>query len=425
MNYLFVHQNFPGQYQHVVQHLASQPGNRVVFISHDTPLQMPGVERLTYQPFRAARPSTHHYLQELEQAVIYGQGVYEVCRRLKAEGFRPDIMIGHNGWGETLYMKDVWPDVPLLAYFEFFYHLTGADIGFDPSLPVSLNDGPRVRTKNAVNALGFDAADWGHSPTGWQWSLYPDYMRSRISVIHEGVDTTIVRPEPDAWLRLPSGLTLTRKDEVITYVARNLEPYRGFHVFMRALPEILKRRPKAHVLVVGGNEVSYGQAAPGGRTYRDILLEEVGAGIDRERVHFLGKVPYTSFLTLLRISSAHIYLTYPFVLSWSFLEAMAAGCLVIGSSTIPVEEVLRDRRNGLLVDFFDGAGLADRIDEVFEHPDRMQALRDQARRTAVETYDLRTVTLPRFLTLIADLIAGRTPAQGLLAAGKLAERTLA
>ncbi|TWA61054.1 glycosyltransferase involved in cell wall biosynthesis [Azospirillum brasilense] len=411
MNYLFVHQNFPGQYQHIVQHLAAQPGNRVVFISHESPASIPGVERVVYQPFRTAKSTTHHYIQELELAVVYGQSVYEVCRRLKAEGFRPDIMIGHNGWGETLYMKDVWPDVPLLAYFEFFYHLRGADIGFDPMIAVTENDGPRVRTKNVINTLGFEAADWGQTPTGWQWSLYPDYMRSRISVIHEGVDTTIVRPDADAWLRLPSGLTLTSKDEVITYVARNLEPYRGFHVFMRALPGILKRRPKAHVLIVGGDEVSYGQVSPDGRSYRDILMAELGSGIDRNRVHFLGKLPYGTYLSVLRVSSAHVYLTYPFVLSWSFLEAMAAGCLVIGSATIPVEEVLRDRQNGLLVDFFDGAALADRIDEVFEHPDRMQTLRDRARRTAVENYDLRTVTLPRHLALIDDLIAGRNPAE--------------
>ncbi|AWK90205.1 glycosyltransferase family 4 protein [Azospirillum thermophilum] len=409
MNYLFVHQNFPGQYQHIVQHLAAQPGNRVVFISQENPVQIPNVERVVYQPFRTPRPTTHHYIQELEQAVVFGQSVFEACRKLKNDGFRPDIMIGHNGWGETLYMKDVWPDVPLLAYFEFFYHLHGADIGFDPSLPVTPNDGPRVRTKNVINTLGFAAADWGQAPTRWQWSLYPDYMRARISVIHEGVDTAIVRPEPEAWIRLPNGTTLTPRDEVITYVARNLEPYRGFHVFMRALPGILKRRPRAQVLIVGGDEVSYGQQAPDGRSFREIMLEEVGRGIDRERVHFLGKVPYGTFLTLLRVSSAHIYLTYPFVLSWSFLEAMATGCLVIGSATAPVQEVIRDRENGLLVDFFDGAALADRIDEALSHPDRMQDIRERARRTVVENYDLHTVTLPRHMALMDDLVNGRTP----------------
>lgn len=409
MNYLFVHQSFPGQYQHVARHLAAQPGNRVVFVSQDGPNRMDGVERIVYRPHRAVNPAVHHYVHEMEQAVIWGQAVHEVCRGLKADGFRPDAMIGHNGWGETLFLKDVWPDVPLLAYFEFFYRAEGVDVGFDPSIPVGPNDRPRVRVKNAVNTLGFEAADWGHTPTRWQWSLYPDYMRDRISVIHEGVDTVAVSPDPTAWLRLGASLTLTARDEVITYVARNLEPYRGFHVFMRALPRILRRRPRAHVVIVGGDEVSYGQWAPGGRTFRDLLLEEVGDALDRERVHFLGQVPYATFLTVLRLSAVHVYLTFPFVLSWSFLEAMAAGCLVVGSATAPVEEILEDGRNGLLVDFFDGEGIARRIDEVLDHPDRMRSLRAEARRRVVEGYDLRTVTLPRHLALIDDLIAGRRP----------------
>ncbi|MFC5354293.1 glycosyltransferase family 4 protein [Azospirillum himalayense] len=405
-----MHQSFPGQYQHIVKHLAAQPGNRVVFLSHENQNRLDGVERIDYLPYRAPHPSTHHYVREAEQAVIFGQSVYELCLRLKRDGFRPDIMIGHNGWGETLFLKDVWPDVPLLAYFEFFYRFQGADVTFDPASPVTLNDAPRVRAKNLVNLLGLDAADWGQTPTRWQWSLYPEVARPRISVIHEGIDTTAVRPDPQAWIRLDDkNIVLSARDEVITYVARNLEPYRGFHIFMRALPEILRRRPKAHVLIVGGDEVSYGPAAPDGRTFRQIMLGEVGRSLDMSRVHFLGRVPYSIFVSVLQVSSAHVYLTYPFVLSWSFLEAMAAGCLLIGSATAPVQEVLKDRENGLLVDFFDTAALAGRIDEAFDHPDRMQALRDQARRTAVETYDLATVTLPRHLALIDDLIAGRTP----------------
>ena len=410
MNYLFIHQNFPGQYQHIAAYLAAQPGNRVVFLSHDSQNSIEGVERISYLPYRQPHPSTHHYIREVEQAVIFGQSLYERCLGLKKDGFRPDIMIGHNGWGETLYLKDVWPDVPLLGYFEFFYRFQGADIAFDPISPVTLDDAPRVRTKNIVNLLGLDAADWGQTPTRWQWSLYPEHARRRITVIHEGIDTDRVRPDPQAWVRLDGpNLTLTPNDEVITYVARNLEPYRGFHIFMRALPDILRRRPKAHVLIVGGDEVSYGSPAPDGQTYRQIMLNQVGHGLDLSRVHFLGRVPYHSFLSILQISSAHVYLTYPFVLSWSFLEAMAAGCLLIGSATAPVQEVLRDRENGLLVDFFDTAALAERIDEALDHPDRMRELREQARRTVVEGYDLRTVTMPRHLALIDDLIAGRTP----------------
>jgi len=410
MNYLFIHQSFPGQYQHLVIHLAAQPGNRVVFLSHENQNRIDKVERIEYLPYRTPHPSTHHYIREVEQAVIFGQSVYEQALRLKRDGFRPDIIVGHNGWGETLYLKDVWPDVPLLAYFEFFYRFLGADIGFDPDTPVTLNDAPRVRTKNTVNLLGLEAADWGQTPTRWQWSLYPEDARRRISVIHEGIDTAAVRPDPQAWVRLNHrNLSLSAKDEVITYVARNLEPYRGFHVFMRALPEILRRRPKAHVLLVGGDEVSYGPPAPEGHTFRQIMLNQVGRDLDLSRVHFLGRVPYDSFVNILQVSSVHVYLTYPFVLSWSFLEAMSAGCLIVGSATQPVEEVLKDRENGLLVDFFDQKGIADRIDEVLDHPDRMQDLRLRARETVVRNYDLRTVTLPRHLALIEDLIAGRTP----------------
>jgi len=411
MNYLFVHQHFPGQYQHLAGYLARVPGNRVVFISHDNVNRIEGVERVVYEPFRKPTPGIHHYLGDLESAVVYGQSVFQAAMGLKNSGFRPDIIIGHNGWGEILFLKDIWPDVPLLGYFEFFYRLRGADLGFDPDAPVSVDDGPRIALKNAVNLLGIEASDWGQTPTWWQWSLYPETAKTKISVIHEGIDTDVVRPDPEAWLTV-ADTRLTVRDEVITYVSRNLEPYRGFSVFMRALPEILRRRPRAHVLIIGGDDVSYGPPSPDGRSFRTIMMEEVGGGIDLARVHFLGKLPYELYLTALKISSAHVYLTFPFVLSWSFVEAMSAGCALIASNTRPVAELIRDGENGLLVDFFDIRAIADRIDEVLDQPDRTREMRERARRDAVENYDLRTVTLPRHLALIDDLIAGRKPLIG-------------
>ena len=413
MNYLFVHHNFPGQYQHVAQHLAAQPGNRVVFITQPNQNRLAGVETVTYEPFRGLTPGIHHYLADLEQGVLWGQAVLAACLRLKAQGFRPDIMIGHNGWGETLFLKSAWPDVPLLAYFEFFYRAEGADTGFDPELPATADDPPRLQVKNAVGLIGAEAADWGQTPTRWQQSLHPPHIRAKLSVIHEGVDSRIARPDPAAWLRIDRlERPLTRDDEVITYVARNLEPYRGFHRLMRALPEILRRRPRAQVLIVGGDEVSYGPPAPAGTTFRRMLMEEVGAGLDPRRVHFLGKVPHRTFLNILQISSVHLYLTYPFVLSWSCLEAMAAGCLVVGSDTAPVREVIRDGENGLLVDFFDARALCGRIDAVLDHPDRMAGLRAAARRTVLQSYDLHTVALPAYLELIDAVAAGAIPPAG-------------
>ncbi|ALG74719.1 glycosyl transferase family 1 [Azospirillum thiophilum] len=409
MRYLFIHQNSPGQYRHVVRHLASRPGNRVVFVTQNAAQPLPGVEMLTYQPFRQTTPGLHHYLLDLEAGVIAGQMVHELCLRLKREGFTPDLVIGHNGWGETLYIKDVWPDVPLLAYFEFFYRSRQADVGFDPAAPLRPNDGPRLRTKNVINLLGADAADWGQTPTAWQWSLYPPDIGRRISVIHEGVDTRTVTPDPQARLRLPCGRSLTAADEVVTYVARNLEPYRGFPEFMRALPGILRRRPAAQVVVIGGDEVSYGPPLAGAPCHRERLLAELGGRLDTGRVHFLGQVPYGTFLSALRVSSAHVYLTYPFVLSWSMLEAMAAGCTVVGSATPPVAEVVRDGENGRLVDFFDTAALTDAVVGVLGNADARAAFSAAARRTVVERYDLTTVTLPRYLDLLDTLRDGRVP----------------
>jgi glycosyltransferase involved in cell wall biosynthesis len=235
-------------------------------------------------------------------------------------------------------------------------------------------------------------------------------MRARISVIHEGVDTDIVRPNEKATFTLPdSNRVLTRRDEVVTYVARNLEPYRGFHVFMRSLPQLLRRRPQAQVVIVGGDEVSYGAPAPPRSTFREMMLQELGSDLDLSRVHFTGTLEYSAYLNLLQVSAAHVYLTYPFVLSWSFIEAMACGCLVIGSDTPPVLEVLRDGVNGLTVDFFDAGKLAERVAAALEQPRRMEKLRQAARNTAVQNFDLKWVLLPRWLKLFDDLMQGRRP----------------
>jgi len=285
------------------------------------------------------------------------------------------------------------------------------DVGFDPEFVSVFQDPSRLRVRNATNLLAFETADWGHSATRWQRSLYPPEMRSRISAIHEGVDTDIARPNPAATFKLPgSGPVLTRRNEVITFVARNLEPYRGFHTFMRALPQLLRRRKRAQVVIVGGDGVSYGAPPPPRLTFREMMLQELGDKLDITRVHFVGMLEYHDYLNLLQVSSVHVYLTYPFVLSWSFIEAMACGCLIVGSRTPPVLEVLQNGRNGLTVDFFAPKALANRIETALEHPQRMQALRDAARNTAVEHFDLKKVLLPRWNKLFADLINGRRPA---------------
>lgn len=314
-------------------------------------------------------------------------------------------MLGHNGWGEIWYLKDVYPNTPLIGYFEFFYRFLGADVGFDQNEPQIFDNAPRIRTKNLGNLLGLDASDIGQTPTQWQRSLYPEAYQSKLLVSHEGIDTGVVKPDPNARLNLPEfGIDLTRDNEVVTYVARNLEPYRGFPQFMRSLPSILEQRPHAHVVIIGGDEVSYGHRLPDGQTHKQLMLTELGASLDMKRVHFLGKVPYSVFLKILQISRVHVYLTFPFVLSWSMLEAMSAGCVVVGSKTAPVEEVIRDGSNGLLMDFFSPTAISERVVEVLAAGrDGYADIRQNARQTIVDEYDLKTICLPAQTSLLAQV----------------------
>lgn len=400
MNIIFVHQNMPGQFLHLMQYLAAN-GHNVIFITQRKGMNVPGVRTMVYQPDRAVSRQTHHYLRNAESAILYGQAVARVAMRLRHNRFKPDLIVGHSGWGEILFLKDIFPNVPLVGYFEYYYHVSKGDVGFSPDEPVTPDTAPRLRARNTVNLLSLDAADAGITPTRWQQSLYPEPYRERLHVLHEGVDTARIRPNPNASYQVPgTGITVKAGDEVLTYVGRNLEPHRGFPSFMRSLPAILRRRPQARVLIVGGDGVSYGAPPAEGGSWKDVMLKELGDSVDWSRVHFLGKVPYSHFTSILALSRAHVYLTYPFVLSWSMLEAMASGCVVIGSRTPPVEEVIRDGDNGLLVDFFSPEQIAERAVQVLADPQAFAQTRNRARQTIIERYDLHSICLPAQLSML-------------------------
>ncbi len=406
MKLLFVHQNCPGQFKHLAPHFAAAAGNEVVFITQPGKPDLAGVRKIEYSPARQPADSTHRYLRLTEEGVLNGQAVARVAMELKREGFQPDVIVAHVGWGEALYLKEVWADAKLIGYFEWYYHARGSDVGFLERQPPGLDTACRMRTRNSLHLMNLELADWGISPTRWQWQQHPDPYRQRISVIHDGLDTDRIKPDPKASGSVKKGLRFRAGDEVVTYVARNLEPYRGFPTFMRAAEIILKRRPKTHILVVGADGVSYGQRPGDGRCYREQLLQEVD--LDLERIHFLGRVEYEQFLRVLQLSAAHIYLTVPFVLSWSMLEAMAAGCLVIGSRTPPVEEVITDGQNGLLVDFFSPNEVADAVDRVLDHSDGMATLRRRARETILQRYSLENC-LQQQIELVEQLVRGVAP----------------
>ena len=412
MKVLFVHQNFPGQYKQIAAALADDPRNKVVAIGEKPNLgrlRHPRVTEIGYDPPRGATETTHHYVRNLENGVRRGQALTRVAIELRRKGFVPDIICCHPAWGEGLFLADIWPKSKRLYYFEFYYRTDGFDSSFDPEFPGSFDDTFRIRIKNAVNLFSLSIADWGMTPTQWQASSMPPEYRPRISVIHDGIDTDLVKPKSDITVTLPNGMRVSKSDEVITFVNRHLEPYRGFHTFMRTLPLILHRRKNAQVLIVGDDETGYGASAKGAKNHREKYMQEVGDKLDLSRVHFLGRIPYDSFVKMLQLSAVHVYLTYPFVLSWSMLEAMSAGCLVVGSRTPPVEELITHGHNGLLVDFFKPREIADMVDRVLNHPNRMQEMRDEARKTIVDSYDLKTICLPKHLQLIETLAAGKRP----------------
>lgn len=403
MRVLLIHQNFPGQFKHLGPALVAR-GDHVVAL---TPKVKERSEwrGITVEPYAIKRgngQNVHPWVMDLETKVIRAEACYQGAVALKQSGFEPDVILTHHGWGESLFLKDVWPNARMGLYCELYHQAGYPFVGFDPEFETGsqATDPMRLRLRNINNDMHFDIADAGLSPTQFQADTFPATFRDKISIIHDGIDTDLVCPNPKAALAVSPDLTLTRNDEVITFINRNLEPYRGYHIFMRALPRMLAERPKAQVVILGGEDVSYGARPPEGKTWKQIFIDEVRGSIsdaDWARVHFMGRVPYDTFLSMIQVSRVHVYLTYPFVLSWSLLESMSAGAAIVAGSTDPVTEVMDDGKTGLLVNFFDPDEIVDRVNEFMHDTALRQALGQAARREVIENYDLRRICLPRLL----------------------------
>ncbi len=407
MKILFVHPNMPGQYKHLARIMGANPDNKVVFITLPKPnIEIPGVHKVEYTVTREPDPGCHRYLLPTERAIYRGQEAWRVCKKLKDAGFTPDIIVGHFGWGEGLYLKDVWPNSPMLGFMEFYYSPYGSDVAFYDKKDPEPDDCARIRSKNMFHLMNLTQCEWGLTPTFFQLHQHPKEFYSKISVLHDGIDTEAVKPKPDASVTTPSGLTLTAKDEVVTYVSRNFEPYRGFNTFMKAAEIIQKERPNCHIVMVGGDGVSYGRKHPSGRPYFDVLMNEVK--LDKTRLHRFGLLPYSKMLDVMYISQAHVYLTVPFVLSWSMMESMAAGCLMVCSDTDPVREVMQHEHNGLLADFFSPEDVAKNVIRALKQQKDLAHLRTNARKTIVDRYALKKL-MPMHVSLVEDLAKGEIP----------------
>ena len=365
-------------------------------------------QHIQYQPQRGSSSTIHPWAQDIETKAIRAEACGTACQKLKEQGFIPDIICGHPGWGELLGIPYIWPQAPILMYQEFYYNANGYDCNFDPELQQhqnSFEDKTRVHFKNANSLLNLDHATWNVTPTQFQRGSFPQQFHSKIAVIHDGISDQ-ARPasnKTEISVDLKGGRQFTHRDTLVTFVNRNLEPYRGCHSFIRAIPLIQEKHPDAKIVIVGNTQgVSYGQKCPKGE-WKDVFLKEIKGHYNPDNVLFVGQIPYESFLNLLKLSGAHVYLTYPFVLSWSLLEAMSIGCPIVGSSTAPVTEAIEDRVHGLLVDFFDPQAIANSVSEFLSNGDLARALGQQAHLRAVDRYSLERC-LPRQLELI-DLVA--------------------
>lgn len=409
MRILFVHQNFPGQFLHLAPALAAR-GHEVLALTAETNQRASAVKVLRYRnpdPIGPDRRAGRMYAE----ACARGLRAARAARQMQEDlGFVPDVIVGHPGWGETLFLKEVWPEARLIVYAELMYRTTGLDTGFDPEFggnDLDARASTLARTAHLVQAMVL--ADAAISPTAFQAATFPPEFRAKIAICHDGVDSTRLTPDPAAQITV-DGRTFHAGDEVVTFVNRSLEPYRGYHIFMRALPAVLAARPNAHVLIIGAEGQSYGRAPPEG-SWKTRFLQEVGDRIDPARVHFMGRLPYADYIRVLQVGRVHAYLTYPFVLSWSMIEAMSLGAMVIGSDTGPVSEVIRDGENGRLVDFFDVAGWSRALIAALADPDAHAPLRTAARQTVLDHYALDR-TLPRLIALVegTDQIAELCPA---------------
>ena len=396
MRLLLVHQNFPGQFRQLAPHLESRGHELVAICSHQRPVALKG------RVFRYVEPEKLSGVPLGTQLWHDGQqrsaAVAKLAQSLAAGGWKPDRILGHSGWGETLGLSAIWPDVPQILWPELWIRPEHGGYGVDPLKPrVTLESQLEQLGRNAMTRAALaDATAWV-MPTEHQANSLPrEFCDQRLHVIHEGIDTQLARPNPSVTFSL-RGITIDRSVPTITLVNRNLERLRGFDVFMRALPNILASQPLARVLIVGDNEPGYGGEG-GSMSLRERMLKELEGKLDLSRIHFLGRIPHPQLMAVLQASWVHVYLSFPFILGWSLIEAMACGCCIVGSQGMPVSEVIQDGVEGILIPMNSSEALAEQVVRLLDNLEERNRLGKAARQRAL-LYDQR-LTLNQLLELL-------------------------
>ena len=402
---LFVHQHFPGQYKHLAPALAEKYN---VHSFSMFPNDIKGVKHHRYTPHQESSKNIHRLAVEFETKILRAEACADLAYKLKDEGFNPDLIIGHAGWGELLFIKEVWPNSKLLSYLEFHYKLYNSDIDFDKDHMVDEDKiflRRKLISRNAAGFSQYSSSDYLITPTEFQKSTFPEFVKEKITVIHEGIDTDVFTPNEKMTMTVDN-VTLSRKDKIILFVNRNLEPYRGYHIFLRSLPYIQKKHPDALILIVGADGTSYGKKPPQGQTWKNIFLNEVKDQVDLSKIIFTGYLlEHKSLTALMQMASVQVYLSYPFVVSWSLLESLSCGCLVIGSNTEPVSEIITDKKNGILTDFFDYKEIANKVNAVLDKPENYNKLTETARQHIIKNYDLKKVCLPKTIEFVENILS--------------------
>lgn len=412
MKLLFIHPVFAGQFHRQIRYLrANHPDYEISFLSSrdqqsskkrslgDTGGLINGIIHHSFNYRTGLKHKGAASVQRFADEIFQGKAVSDACLVMQSKGYRPDVIICHGRWGAGLFVKDVYPDVPLLLYSEFFSTAENARHCMNSAEGLPIETAMFYRLANASNLISLDAADHIITPTQFQKQSHPTEFHDKMSVVFDGVDTETVRPGNVEQLKIGE-VNLTSKDEIVTYVTRSFEAFRGFETFIKAMEIVQRQRPKAHILIAGGvGEKGYG-AGEVGASYRKRVLD--AASLDQSRLHFMGPLNFDTYLNTLRFSQVHVYLTVPFVLSWSLIEAMSTGCAIVGSRTQPVEELISHGANGLLADFYFPDQIAAHVMTLLDDPKLRQRLGHAGRQLIKDDFSIDVVG-PRFVSLINDL----------------------